>query len=76
MAYHFLEFENYFVVDRISLEICNFSRHNRIKIYKNEFETAPSKGICTSQNSWFYGYNLHGFFSLTCVFHSLDISKV
>ena len=57
------------------LEICKFSRHNRIKICKNEFETAPSKGFCASQNSWFYGYKLHGVCSVTGVFHSLDITK-
>lgn len=57
------------------LEICKFSRHNRIKICKDDFETAPSKGFCASQNSWFYGYKLHGVCSVTGVFHSLDITK-
>jgi len=71
----FLEFENYFIVDSMPLEICKFSRHNRIKICKNEFETAPSKGFCASQNSWFYGYKLHGVCSITGVFHSLEITK-
>lgn len=75
LASHFLEFEDYFIVDSMPLEICKFSRHNRIKICKNEFETAPSKGFCASQNSWFYGYKLHGVCSITGVFHSLDITK-
>ena len=57
------------------LEICKFSRHNRIKICKDDFETAPSKGFCASQNSWFYGYKLHGVCSVMGVFHSLDITK-
>ncbi|MEM0544112.1 IS982 family transposase, partial [Flavobacterium sp. j3] len=47
----------------------------RIKICKNEFETAPSKGFCASQNNWFYGYKLHGVCSIDGVFHSLDITK-
>ena len=56
-------------------EICKFSCHNRIKICKEEFETAPSKGFCASQNNWFYGYKFHGVFSVSGVFHSLDITK-
>ena len=53
LASHFLEFEDYFVVDSMLLEISKFSRHNKIKICKNEFETAPSKVFCAPQNSWF-----------------------
>lgn len=75
LASYFLEFEDYFVVDSMPLEICKFSRHNRIKICKEDFETAPSKGFCASQNTWFYGYKLHGVCSVSGVFHSLDITK-
>ncbi len=75
LACQFLEFEDYFVVDSMPLEICKFSRHNRIKICKDDFETAPSKGFCASQNSWFFGYKLHGVCSVSGVFHSLDITK-
>ena len=56
-------------------EICKFSCHNRIKICKEEFETAPSKGFCASQNNWFYGYKFHGVCSVSGVIHSLDITK-
>lgn len=75
LASRFLEFENYFIVDSMPLEICKFSWHNRVKICKNELETAPSKGFCASQNNWFYGYKLHGVCSISGVFHSLDITK-
>lgn len=75
LASRFMDFEDYFIVDSMPLEICKFSRHNRIKICKDDFETAPSKGFCASQNSWFYGYKLHGVCSVTGVFHSLDITK-
>ena len=75
LASFFLEFEDYFIVDSMPLEICKFSRHNRVKICKDEFETAPSKGFCASQNNWFYGYKLHGVCSISGVFHSLDITK-
>ena len=75
LASRFLEFEDYFIVDSMPLEICKFARHRRIKICKNEFETAPSKGFCASQNNWFYGYKLHGVCSINGIFHSLDITK-
>lgn len=75
LASRFLEFEDYFIVDSMPLEICKFSRHKRIKICKDDFETAPSKGFCASQNNWFYGYKLHGVCSISGVFHSLDITK-
>lgn len=75
LASNFIEFEKYFIVDSMPLEICKFSRHNRIKICKDEFETAPSKGYCASQNNWFYGYKLHGVCSINGIFHSLEITK-
>ena len=75
LASRFLEFEDYFIVDSMPLEICKFARRRRIKICKNEFETAPSKGFCASQNNWFYGYKLHGVCSINGIFHSLDITK-
>lgn len=75
LAYRFLEFEDYYIVDSMPLEICKFARHRRIKICKKEFKTAPSKGFCASQNNWFYGYKLHGVCSVSGVFHSLDITK-
>ncbi|MFC6876061.1 IS982 family transposase, partial [Flavobacterium myungsuense] len=37
LASRFLEFEDYFVVDSMPLEICKFARHRRIKICKKEF---------------------------------------
>ena len=75
LAKEFLEFEDYFIVDSMPLEICKFSRHSRIKICKEEFESAPSKGFCTSQNNWYFGYKLHGVCSVSGIFHSLDITK-
>ena len=55
LACSFLEFENYFIIDSMPLEICKKARQNRIKICKKDFETAPSKGFCASQDTWFYG---------------------
>lgn len=80
LKHSFTEFEDYFVVDSMPLEICKMARHKRIKICKERFETAPEKGFCASQNTWFYGraplrYKLHGICTMSGVFHSIDISK-
>ena len=75
LASSFLEFEDYFIIDSMPLEICKKARQNRIKICKKDFETAPSKGYCASQDTWFYGYKLHGICSVSGVFHSIDITK-
>lgn len=40
LALRFLEFEDYFIIDSMPLEIWKFARHKRIKISKNKFETA------------------------------------
>jgi hypothetical protein len=75
LASYFLEFEDYFIIDSMPLEICKKARQNRIKICKKDFETSPEKGFCASQNTWFYGYKLHGVCSISGVFHSIDITK-
>ena len=71
----FIEFENYFIEDSMPLEICKMARYKRIKIYKDDFHTAPDEGFCASQNIWFYGYKLHGVCSISGVFQSIDITK-
>lgn len=68
LANLFLEFEDCFILDSMPLEICKVSRQNRVKIFKEEFVTAPEKGFCASQNSLFYGYKLHGVCSISGVF--------
>ena len=75
LNHKFIEIEDYYVVDSMPLEICKMARHKRIKVCKEYFETAPEKGFCASQNTWFYGYKLHGVCSVSGVFHSIDISK-
>src|SRR5690554_3173695 len=74
LASRFLEFEDYFIVDSMPLEICKFARHRRIKICKKDVETAPSKGFCASQNLHFYGYKLHAVCSISGIFQSFDLS--
>jgi len=45
LATQFLRFEDYFIVYSLPLEICKFLRHNRIKIYKDDFGTALSRSF-------------------------------
>ena len=51
------------------------ARHNRIKICKDDYQTVPDNGFCASQNSWFYGYKLHGVCTVSRVFRSIDRTK-
>lgn len=71
----FVEFEDYFIIDSMPLEICKMARHKRAKICKEDFETAPEKGFCASQNTWFYGYKLHAVCTISGIFSSIDITK-
>lgn len=75
LSSRFTEFEDYFIVDSMPLEICKTARQNRIKVCKENYETSPEKGFCASQNAWFYGYKLHGVCTVSGVFHSVDITK-
>lgn len=70
----FNEFEDYFVVDSMPLEVCKISRASRSKICKEEEFCFPDKGFCASQNFYYYGYKLHGICSVSGVFQSLDIT--
>ena len=71
----FNEFEEYFIVDSMPLEVCKLSRSSRSKICKESFYCSPDKGYCASQQLHFYGYKLHAVCSVNGIFKSLDISK-
>jgi hypothetical protein len=71
----FNEFENYFIVDSMPLEVVKLSRSNSSKICKEEFYSAPNRGFCASQNIHYYGYKIHAVCSIEGVFKSFDISK-
>ena len=71
----FTEFENYYVVDRMPLEIVKLSRSGRSKACKEYFYSAPNRGCCASQNIYYYGYKIHAVCSINSVFKSFDISK-
>ena len=67
--------ENIFIIDTMPLEVCKLSRASRAKICRKDFETSPDKGFCTSQNTYFYGYKLHGLCTINGVFTSYDLTK-
>ena len=71
----FTEFENYYVVDSIPLEIVKLSRSGRSKVCKEYFYSAPNRGYYASQNMHYYGYKIHAVCSIDGVFKSFDISK-
>mgnify|MGYP006117306185 FL=1 len=74
LASAFNEFENYFVVDSMPLEVCKLSRSSRSKICKEDVYAFPDKGFCAAQNSNYYGYKLHAVCSVSGVFQSIDLS--
>lgn len=74
MVEKFNDFESYFVVDSMPLEVCKISRSSRSKICKENNFAIPNKGYCASQNLHFYGYKLHAVCSIAGVFQSFDLS--
>lgn len=74
LASFFNEFEDYYVVDSMPLEVCKTARASRSTICKDEEYCFPDKGFCASQKMYYYGYKLHGVCSVSGVFQSVDIS--
>jgi len=68
LAHEFNEYEDYFIVDSMPLEVCEISRAARSTICKNDFETSPERGFCASKNMYYYGYKLHGICSVNGFF--------
>jgi len=75
LAQQFLEFEEYFIVDSMPLEVCRLTREKRSKVCSESFDTAPAKGFCASQNLHFFGYKLQGICSANGIFHSIELTK-
>ena len=74
MVEKFDDFENYFIVDSMPLEVCKLARSSRSKICKEVDYAIPNKGFCASQNLHFYGYKLHAVCSISGIFQSFDLS--
>lgn len=75
LSQRFNEFEDYYIVDSMPLEVAKLSRSSRSTICKESYDTAPNKGFCASQNMTFYGYKIHAVCSINGIFKSFDISK-
>ncbi|WP_034040883.1 IS982 family transposase [Wocania ichthyoenteri] len=74
LATHFNEFEDYFIVDSMPLEVCKLSRSSRSRICKEATYVFPDKGYCASQSANYYGYKLHAICSVSGIFQSIDLS--
>ena len=74
LAERFNEYEDYFVIDSMPLEVCKLSRSVRSKICKETDYTYPDKGYCAAQGMHYYGYKLHAVCSVDGVFQSVDLS--
>jgi hypothetical protein len=68
-------FENIFSLDSMPVEVCKIARSNRCRLGKENFETAPDKGFCASQQTYYYGYKLHCVCSYKGLIHSYDLTK-
>ncbi len=75
LSLKFNEYENYFIVDSMPLEVTKLSRSSRSRICKEVFDTAPNRGYCASQKMHYYGYKIHAVCSVDGVFKSFDLSK-
>ena len=70
----FNEFEKYFIIDSMPVEVCKLSRSGTSKICKDAEYCYPNRGFCASQQMHFYGYKLHAVCSVNGIFHSIDLS--
>ena len=68
------EFEDYYIVDSMPLEICKNARAARSTICKEQENTMPNRGYCASQKIHYYGYKLHAVSSVSGVFTSIDFT--
>lgn len=74
IARSFNEFEKFFIIDSMPVEVCKLSRSGTSKICKDAEYCYPNKGFCASQQMHFYGYKLHAVCSVSGVFQSIDLS--
>lgn len=75
LSNYFNEFEDYFIVDSMPLEICKMSRANRSKICREDVISSPSRGYCASQSMPYFGYKLHAVCSVNGVIKDFDLTN-
>ena len=64
LSLKFTEYEDYYIVDSMPLEVAKLSRSLRSKIYKEAFYSSPDIGYCASQHMRYYGYKIHAICSV------------
>lgn len=47
------------IIDSVPVPVVKLAREKSFKSFKQEYETAPSKGYSAVNKSWFIGYKLH-----------------
>ncbi len=67
--------EDAFIVDSFPIEVCRFARAKRVRVCKENFDTAPDYGYCAAQKNTYFGYKLHGLCGVSGVFKKVDLSK-
>ncbi len=67
--------QDVFLIDSMPLEICKFARAKRLRICRDDYETAPSFGGCVAQLKTYYGYKLHSVMTSTGVITHFAITK-
>ncbi|MCH7678457.1 IS982 family transposase, partial [candidate division KSB1 bacterium] len=67
--------EDALIVDSFPIEVCRFARAKRVRICKENFDTAPDYGYCAAQKNTYFGYKLHGLCGVSGVFKKVDLSK-
>jgi hypothetical protein len=75
LAHKLNEGENVYIVDSMPVPVCKISREKRLKICKENYETAPDKGYSAVNKQYYIGYKLHLVISIRGVFSSMDLSK-
>jgi len=75
MAEDIDEFEDTYCVDSKPVEVCKLTREKRNQMGKTDYDKAPSKGYCASQNRYYFGYKLHILCGIRGVIHSFDMTK-
>lgn len=67
--------EKIFCVDSKPIPVCRNARAKRCRMGAGNYEMAPARGYCASQQMYFYGYKLHALCGLSGVIHSYELSK-
>jgi len=75
MAKDIDEFEDTYCIDSKPVEVCRLARAKRNQMGKTDYEKAPSKGYCASQDRYYFGYKLHILCGIRGVVHSFDMTK-